>query len=193
MLSKILSSHIYLGDFGWHTGRFHFSFGDYNDPENSHFGDLLAFNDFVVKPGFGFDTHPHSEIEIISYCVEGELTHEDSMGNMNWIRRGDMQYTCAGSGITHKEKNISPVKALRFIQIWIQPNTEKLLPRYVSNHFTREDRLNKLLQIVSGQKLDRVVQVNQDTNIFGTRGRQKDTGNTATQPPFLSFLFGRLN
>jgi quercetin 2,3-dioxygenase len=75
MLSKILSEHMYLGDYGWHTGRFHFSFGDYDDPENAHFGELIAFNDFVVKPGFGFETHPHKEIEIISYCLKGELTH----------------------------------------------------------------------------------------------------------------------
>ena len=166
MLLKIPSDHIHLGDLGWHTGRFHFSFGDYNDPENSHFGDLIAFNDFMVKPGSGFETHPHSEIEIISYCVEGELTHTDSMGNMNTIKRGDMQYACAGSGITHSETNKSPASDLRFIQIWFQPNAGSLPPRYVSNHFTKQDRLNILLQIASGHKLDDVIQINQDTNIF---------------------------
>jgi redox-sensitive bicupin YhaK (pirin superfamily) len=157
---------MYLGDYGWHTGRFHFSFGDYDDPGNSHFGELIAFNDFVVKPGFGFETHPHNEIEIISYCLKGELTHIDSMGNVNKIKRGDMQYTCAGSGITHSETNKSAAKPLRFVQIWIQPNAEMLPPRYVSTHFTRKDRLNKLLQIASGGKKADVVQVNQDTNIF---------------------------
>lgn len=166
MLSKINSDHIYLGDFGWHTGRFHFSFGDYDDPENCRFGDLVAFNDFIVKPCSGFDTHPHSEIEIISYCVEGELTHVDNLGNSNTIGRGDMQYTCAGSGITHSETNNSPGKALRFIQIWIQPNVGKLPPRYLANHFSREDRLNKFLQIASGERLEDVAQVNQDANIF---------------------------
>jgi len=166
MLSKIPSEQIYLGDFGWHTGRFHFSFGDYEDPENSHFGDLIAFNDFVVKPGSGFETHPHREIEIISYCVEGVLTHADSMGNTNTIARGDMQYTCAGSGINHSEKNNSPIRTLRFVQIWIKPNAVRLPPRYISNHYTREDRLNKLLKIASGPKLDSVIQVNQETNIF---------------------------
>ena len=166
MLSKILSNKIYIGDFGWHTGRFHFSFGDYNDPENSHFGNLIAFNEFAVKPGSGFETHPHSEMEIISYCVEGVLTHTDSMGNTNSIARGDMQFTCAGSGITHSEKNNSPARTLRFVQIWIQPKAVKLPPRYVSCHYTREDRLNKLLLIASGQKFDGVIQVNQETNIF---------------------------
>jgi redox-sensitive bicupin YhaK (pirin superfamily) len=166
MISKILSNNIYLGDFGWHTGRFHFSFGDYDDPENRHFGDLIAFNDFMVKPNAGFETHPHSEIEIISYCVKGELTHADSMGNANTIKRGSMQYTCAGSGITHSETNNSPATTLRFVQLWIQPNAEKLPPHYVFKAFSRKDRLNNLLLIASSQKLDNVIKVNQDTNIF---------------------------
>ncbi len=91
MLQKILSEHMFLGDYGWHTGRFHFSFGDYDDPENRNFGELIAFNDFVVKPGFGFETHPHNEMEIISYCLQGELSHVDSLGNKAVIQRGDMQ------------------------------------------------------------------------------------------------------
>jgi len=195
MLSKILSDHIYLGDFGWHTGRFHFSFGDYNDLGNSHFGDLIAFNDFVVKPGSGFETHPHREIEIISYCVEGELTHADRMGNTNTIKRGNMQYTCAGSGITHSETNNSPVNALRFVQIWIQPNAGMLPPRYVSKTFAREDRLNKLLQIVSGQKLEDVIQVNQDVNIFVLEleaGRQIQVRQLPARLFYLACLEGSL-
>lgn len=195
MLSKILSDHIYLGDFGWHIGRFHFSFGDYDDPGNSHFGDLVAFNDFVLKPGSGFETHSHSEIEIISYCVEGELTHADSMGNMNTIKRGGMQYTCAGSGITHSEINNSPSGSLRFVQIWIQPNAGRLPPRYVSNHFTREDRLNKLLRIASGQKINDAIQVNQDTNIFISEieaGRQIQIELLPTRMVYLACLEGSL-
>ena len=195
MLLKILSEQIYLGDFEWHTGRFHFSFGDYDDPANSHFGDLVAFNDFVVKPDSGFETHPHSEIEIISYCVEGELTHTDSLGNTNKIKRGDMQYTCAGSGITHSETNNSPAMALRFVQIWIQPNAGKLPPRYVSKAFTREDRFNKLLQIASGQKLEGVIQVNQDTNIFVSEieaGKQIRTEQLPTRQFYIACLEGSL-
>ena len=195
MLSKILSDHIYLGDYGWHTGRFHFSFGDYEDPENTHFGDLIAFNDFVVKPASGFETHPHSEIEIISYCVEGELTHADSMGNMSMIKRGGMQYTCAGSGITHSEINNSPAGALRFVQIWIQPNAGRLSPRYGSNHFSREERQNKLLRIASGQELKDVIQVNQDTNIFVSEieaGRRVQAQLLPTRLFYLACLEGSL-
>ena len=107
MLSKVPARQIYLGDYGWHVGRFHFSFADYEDPENTSFGDLITFNDFILQPGSGFETHSHQEIEIISYCVDGELVHEDSLGNKEIIKRGEMQYTCAGSGITHSERNYS--------------------------------------------------------------------------------------
>jgi quercetin 2,3-dioxygenase len=195
MLQKILSEHMYLGDYGWHTGRFHFAFGDYEDPENSHFGELIAFNDFMVKPGFGFETHPHSEIEIISYCLKGELTHADSLGNKATIKRGDMQYACAGSGITHSETNRSADKPLRFVQIWIQPNAEKLPPRYVSNHFTRRDRLNRFLHIASGENKGDAVQVNQDTNIFVSEiqaGRQVRTGLLPARLYYLVCLEGSL-
>jgi len=195
MLSKIFSDNIYLGEYGWHTGRFHFSFGDYEDPGNSHFGDLIAFNDFVVKPGSGFETHPHREIEIISYCMEGELTHSDSMGNTNTIRRGDMQYTCAGSGITHCEMNNSPARALRFVQIWIRPNAERLPPFYISKAFTREDRLNKILQIASGKKLENGIQINQDMDIYVSEieaGRHVQAGQISTHLLYLSCLEGSL-
>jgi len=168
MLSRISSEQIYLGDYGWHTGRFHFSFADYNDPDNAHFGDLLAFNDFTLTPNSGFSPHPHSEMEIISYCVDGALIHEDSMGNKNTIEQGDMQYTCAGSGITHSEYNHSLEKPLRFVQIWIRPDAENLLPCYTSRHFERNDRLNKCLQLASGQPIQNVTQIKQDVNIFAS-------------------------
>jgi redox-sensitive bicupin YhaK (pirin superfamily) len=166
MLSKIPARQIYLGNYGWHVGRFHFSFADYNDPGNTSFGDLVTFNDFTLQPHTGFDTHSHQEIEIISYCVTGELVHEDSMGNNEIIKRGEMQYTCAGSGITHSEKNNSQDRPLRFIQIWIRPNAPGLPPLYSAVHFKLSDRLNRLLQIVSGQSIAQVTRINQDANIY---------------------------
>jgi quercetin 2,3-dioxygenase len=166
MLSKIPARQIYLGDYGWHVGRFHFSFADYIDPGNTRFGDLITLNDFTLQPHTGFDTHSHQEIEIISYCVNGELVHKDNMGNNEIIKRGEMQYTCAGSGITHSEKNNSQDRPLRFIQIWIRPNAAGLPPLYSVRHFKQTDRLNKLLQIVSGQSIEHVTRINQDANIF---------------------------
>jgi len=166
MLSKIPARRIFLKDYGWHVGSFHFSFADYHDPENICFGELMTFNDFTLQPASGFETHPHQELEIISYCVEGELTHEDNLGNKDLIQRGDMQYTCAGSGITHSERNDSLDKPLRFIQIWVRPNAAGLPPHYHSCHFRQSDRLNKVQQIASGRSIENGTRINQDMNIF---------------------------
>ena len=120
-MKKIPAKNIYIGDYGWHKGRFHFSFGDYFDPENMRYGVLEALNDFELQPGTGFEPHLHEEMEIVSYCVEGELTHTDNMGNKTSIKRGDVQYICAGSGIIHSEMNNNNYP-LRFLQIWILLN-----------------------------------------------------------------------
>ena len=195
MLSKILARQIFLGDYGWHVGRFHFSFADYQDPENTCFGDLITFNDFTLQPGSGFETHPHQEIEIISYCVDGELIHEDSLGNKEIIKRGEMQYTCAGSGITHSERNNSLDRSLRFIQIWIHPNAAGLSPHYHSNHFKQSDRLNRVQQIASGQSIENGTRINQDTNIFVSEiqtGRQLGIEALPGRQVYLACLEGAL-
>ena len=196
MLSKILARQIFLGDYGWHVGRFHFSFADYEDPENICFGDLITFNDFTLQPGSGFETHPHQEIEIISYCVDGELLHEDNLGNKEIIKRGEIQYTCAGSGITHSERNDSQDSPLRFIQIWIRPRSTGLLPHYHSTYFKRSDRLNKVLQIASGQSIENVTRINQDTNIFVSEtqaGRQLGIEALPGRQIYLACLEGALS
>jgi len=196
MLSKIPARQIYLRDYGWHVGRFHFSFADYEDPENTNFGDLMTFNDFTLQPCSGFETHPHQEIEIISYCVDGELVHEDSLGNKEIIKRGEIQYTCAGSGITHSERNDSQDSPLRFIQIWIRPRSTGLLPHYHSAHFKKSDRLNKVLQIASGQSIENVTRINQDTNIFVSEiqaGRQLGMDQLPGRQVYLACLEGALS
>jgi redox-sensitive bicupin YhaK (pirin superfamily) len=196
MLSKVSARQIYLRDYGWHVGRFHFSFADYKDPENTNFGDLITFNDFTLQPCSGFETHPHQEIEIISYCVDGELVHEDSLGNKEIIKRGEIQYTCAGSGITHSERNDSQDSPLRFIQIWIRPRSTGLLPHYHSAHFKKSDRLNKVLQIASGQSIENVTRINQDTNIFVSEiqaGRQLGMDQLPGRQVYLACLEGALS
>jgi hypothetical protein len=195
MLSKILAEQIHLGDYGWHVGRFHFSFADYVDPENTCFGDLITFNDFTLQPCSGFDTHSHQEIEIISYCVDGELVHEDSLGNIEVMKRGDMQYTCAGSGITHSERNGSQGSTLRFIQIWIRPNAAGLSPYYHSTHYERPDRLNKFLRIASGKPIENGTRINQDTDIFVAEmeaGRQLGIRQPSGRQIYLACLEGTL-
>ena len=195
MLSKVPARQIYIKDYGWHVGRFHFAFADYQDPGNTCFGDLMTFNDFTLQPGSGFETHPHREIEIVSYCVEGELVHEDNLGNKETIKRGEMQYTCAGSGITHSERNDSPDTTLRFIQIWVRPNAAGLVPYYHSYHFCQSDRLNKLQQITSGQTIENGPRINQDTSIFVSelqQGRQLGFNHLPERQVYLACLEGKL-
>jgi quercetin 2,3-dioxygenase len=196
MLSKIPARQIYLGDYGWHVGRFHFSFADYEDPANLSFGDLITFNDFILQPSSGFDTHSHQEIEIISYCVYGELVHEDNLGNKEIIKPGGMQYTCAGSGITHSERNDSPDTPLRFIQIWVRPNAPGLHPHYCATHFKPSDHINKLLHLASGQTLENVTRINQDANIYVAEieaGRRLDMLQLPGRQVYLSCLEGQLD
>jgi redox-sensitive bicupin YhaK (pirin superfamily) len=166
MIKKITLGNLYQADFGWRAYRFHFSYAEYDNPARDHFGVLNALNDETLQPREGFDDHPHEEMEIIAYCVHGELTHRDNLGNQDTIRRGDVQYMCAGSGIIHAELNPSAAESIRFINIWIKPSEKGLTPYYRSKHFAESDRHNKLLQVVSGEEKDGVLQINQDANIF---------------------------
>ena len=196
MLQKVLCKDIYFGDYGWHTGRFHFSFADYIDPGNSHFGNLQALNDFHLDPGTGFDNHPHEEMEIISYCVAGELTHVDNIGNITTLRRGDTQYLSAGSGIFHQECNESQDQSLRFVQIWINPNQNRLTPKYV--HTTRDNiyPMNQLMQIAAGQNGAGAIKIAQDANIYAAeieQDQQLDYTNPSYRQCYLVCLEGKLS
>ena len=169
MLQKIPAQDIYTTDYGWYRGRFHFSYAEYEDPQNMNFGVLRALNEFVLQPDSGFDTHPHAEMEILSYCVQGELTHGDSLGYSNTISNGDVQYLSAGSGITHSERNEALDQSLRFYQIWITPEENGLDPSYDCKHFSRLSGSNKLLHVASGAGREGVVQIAQDANIYSAR------------------------
>ncbi len=166
MLNKVSLENLFHADLGWRAYRLHFSYAEYSNSTREHFGVLHALNDETLLPSEGFDDHPHREMEIIAYCVNGELTHRDSLGNQQTIRRGDVQYLCAGSGITHAEMNTSSNVSMRFINIWIQPSEKGLDPYYKSRSFTEEDRHNKLLQVVSGKEVNGALRINQDANIF---------------------------
>lgn len=146
---------------------FHFSFANYYDPENMNFGVLRVINDDKVKPNSGFDTHPHRDMEIFSYVVEGKLTHRDSAGNHEILSRGHVQCITAGTGVTHSELNEQD-DWCRFLQIWVLPEAENLPVSYHLNKFTFGDRNNKLLQIISGSKTkdQAPLSVNQDLNAF---------------------------
>lgn len=195
MLLRIPAESIYSADYGWHRGRFHFSFADYDDPANTHFGVLRALNDFVLQPGSGFETHPHREMEIISYCLQGELTHGDSMGHDNKLRGGDAQYLCAGSGITHSERNAMRDRSLRFFQIWIEPEASSLSPKYNCIKYSRFPKQNKLTHIASGDEREGVIKIAQDANIYAARLSRQETSiytNWGDRQSYLTCLEGML-
>lgn len=151
-------------EMGWLHSIFHFSFAEYYNPDNIKFGSLRVINDDIFDAGKGFGTHPHENMEIISYVVDGVLTHKDSMGNKRDLVRGQVQYMSAGTGVTHSEYNLTE-KPLRFLQIWIIPNKKGYIPNYGDYRFEWEEREGKWLQIVSGLQGNAPIQIHQDMNI----------------------------
>lgn len=166
MIQKIPAKEIYTKEYTWYTAHSHFSYGDYLDPDNERFGVLQALNEFIIQPGNGFTTHPHADMEIISYCVEGELTHGDDSGNTMTLNHGDAQYLRAGSGITHSELNETQDRPLRFYQIWITPEKRGLPPKYDSRNYSKSAGNNHLQQIVSGETAQGVIHIYQDANVY---------------------------
>ncbi|HMR87641.1 MAG TPA: pirin family protein [Saprospiraceae bacterium] len=147
---------------GWLNSHHTFSFANYYNPERMHFGVLRVLNDDIVRGGNGFGRHPHDNMEIISIPLEGDLEHQDSMGNIAVIKNGDIQVMSAGTGITHSEKNKSLSNEVKFLQIWIFPNKKNVEPRYDQLTLNAEDRKNKLQQILSPSQDDDGVWIHQD-------------------------------
>ncbi|ABR35196.1 pirin family protein [Clostridium beijerinckii] len=165
MLRKIESGNMGSSNLGWLRSKFHFSFAEYYNPHNIKFGVLRVINDDLVESNTGFDTHPHRNMEIISYVVNGELTHGDSMGNKNTITRGHVQYMSAGTGVYHSEHNLGKDE-LRFLQIWIFPDKEDYKPNYGDYRFDWRDRQNKWLHMVSSKNGNAPIKINQDINVY---------------------------
>ncbi len=140
-------------DHGWLDTYHTFSFANYFDKDRMHFGELRVINDDIVRPGEGFGTHPHENMEIISIPLYGALAHKDSMGHARVIRSGEIQVMSAGTGITHSEYNHSDKDPVNFFQIWVFPDEDNLTPRYDQRAFDFSKK-NKLVQIVSPDKED---------------------------------------
>lgn len=166
MLKKLPKENMGTSNLGWLESCFHFSFAQYRNPNNINFGVLRVLNDDIVHPKSGFDTHPHSNMEIISYVVNGEITHKDSMGNSETLKRGEVQYLSAGDGIYHSEHNVHKSEDLRLLQIWIIPPFAGLPRLYGSKRFEEIDRKNTLLNIVSSQEGTADIKIYQDVNIY---------------------------
>lgn len=166
MLKKLPKDNMGTSNLGWLQSRFHFSFAEYRNPNNINFGVLRVLNDDIIHPQSGFDMHPHSNMEIISYIVNGEITHKDSMGNAETLKRGEVQYLSAGDGIYHSEHNLHKSDDLRLLQIWIIPPKTGLPRLYGSKKFEENERKNRLLNIVSSQNGNADIKIYQDVNIY---------------------------
>src|SRR5262245_64269176 len=141
-------------DHGWLDSRHTFSFADYHDPEHMGFRSLRVINEDRVQPRQGFGTHPHRDMEIISYVLEGELAHRDSMGTGSVIRAGEFQRMSAGTGVTHSEYNASPSEVVHFLQIWIIPAKQGLPPSYEQRFFPSGEKRNQLRRVVAPDGTD---------------------------------------
>jgi redox-sensitive bicupin YhaK (pirin superfamily) len=147
---------------GWLDARHSFSFAGYSDPARVHFGALRVLNDDTIAAGNGFGRHPHDNMEIITIPLEGAIEHQDSMGHKEVLSTGDIQVMSAGTGITHSEYNANKDKALKLLQIWIIPNKHNAAPRYGQMTLHKEDRVNKLQQIVSPGPVEDGMWIHQD-------------------------------
>jgi redox-sensitive bicupin YhaK (pirin superfamily) len=151
---------------GWLDSRHTFSFADYYDPEHVEFGALRVINEDRVRPGHGFGTHGHRDMEILSYVLDGELEHKDSMGNGSIIRPGDVQRMSAGTGVMHSERNPSATNGVHFLQIWIRPARAGIAPGYEQKTFAPEEKRGRLRLVVSPDGAEGSVRIHQDAKLY---------------------------
>ena len=153
-------------NFGWLDTYHTFSFGDYQDPRHHQFRALRVMNEDRISPGQGFGTHPHRDMEIVTYVLEGALEHRDSMGNGEVLRPGEFQRMSAGTGITHSEFNPSPTEPAHLYQIWLFPERKGIAPSYEQKRFAADERLNKFRLVASRDASAGSLLIHQDARIF---------------------------
>jgi len=183
-------------DFGWLDTRHSFSFGDYWDPAHVNFRTLRVLNEDRVQPGAGFPTHPHRDMEVLSYVVEGALEHKDSMGTGSVIRPGDVQRMTAGAGVTHSEYNPSRTEGAHFLQIWILPERRGLQPGYEQKRFEDSEKRGKLRLVASHDGQDGLVTIHQDVNVYAgllPKGNELEQALAPGRHGWLQVVRGKLD
>jgi hypothetical protein len=162
-------------DHGWLKAKHTFSFAEYYNPERVNFGPLRVINEDRIAPGQGFGTHPHKDMEIVTYPISGAIEHKDSMGNGTVINAGEVQRMTAGRGVQHSEFNHSRSEELHLLQIWLFPEQNDLDPGYEQTMFTREDKLDRLCLVASSDGRDGSVTVHQQVDLYASVSQTNTT------------------
>ena len=180
-------------DHGWLKAKHSFSFADYFDPSRMGFASIRVINEDRIEPGQGFGTHPHKDMEIVTYIIDGALEHKDSMGNGSVIRAGDVQRMTAGTGVHHSEFNHSETETVHLLQIWILPEENSLQPGYEQQHFDRKDKLNQWRLIASRDARESSMRVHQAVDLYASvleAGHELRHSFAAGQSGFLQIVSG---
>lgn len=183
-------------DHGWLKAKHTFSFAEYHNPERVHFGKLRVINEDRIAPGKGFGTHPHQDMEIVTYIINGAIEHKDSMGNGTIIRAGEVQRMTAGTGVLHSEFNHSQEEELHLLQIWIFPEQKSLEPGYEQTLFSREEKLNTLRLIGSRDGRDGSITIHQDVDLYASvleSGNEVSLNDIADRRIFVQVVSGNID
>lgn len=183
------SAERFCADHGWLKTCFSFSFAEYQDPNNLNWGALRVLNDDRVAPGEGFPTHPHRDMEILTYVLSGELEHQDSMGNRGVVGPGGVQYMSAGTGVRHSEFNHSKIEELHLVQMWVLPPRAGLPVQYGQREFTMQDRLGRWFLVASGKTGATAPITLQQNAAFSIARLEGGGASYALAPGRLGFLF----
>ncbi len=189
MIQVVKSDERYHANRGWLDTRWHFSFDEYYDPDNMNWGPLRVFNDDVIQPGKGFGFHPHRDMEIITYVIEGELEHRDDMGHTGVVRAGEVQVMSAGTGIVHAEYNHSQERPVHLLQMWILPRVNGRKPRWEQQQFTVAMRQGKWLPVVSSGSLPGTLMIDQEAQIYISSLKSSQLLSHRSEPRRKAYFF----
>ena len=180
-------------DHGWLKAKHTFSFAEYRNPERVHFGKLRVINEDRIAPGKGFGTHPHQDMEIVTYVINGAIEHKDSMGNGTVIKAGEVQRMTAGTGVLHSEFNHSQEEELHLLQIWIFPEQKNLEPSYEQTLFSRDEKLNTLRLIGSRDGREGSITIHQDVDLYASvldSGKEVSLNDVTDRRIFVQIVSG---